>query len=412
MLSNHLILCQPLLLLPSVFPSTRLFSNESVLLIRWPEYWSFSFSIVLPMNIQGWFPLGVTGLISLQSFWGQLGSDHVWAQWMEPQLRARCFGRCWKHRTRPPYLPSDDLPDKSDQTTRTDCLPSDDLPGCLPSDDLPDKSDQTTRTDCLPSDDLPDKSDQTTRTDCLPSDDLPDKSDQTTRTDCLPSDDLPGCLPSDDLPDKSDQTTRTDCLPSDDLPDKSDQTTRTDFCRCWDSALPRKLCYYCLAFSLRWAIIGVSKESFTLKIFDFKIMKTCTTGFFSPNFPKWYWKSSFRTSVFYEGPLCSQALCTWSDFSQMVFWSRLRSVYVQRSARTRRGRGAAPFKINILILINFWYHVALLTHRTQKGLFHWTIHVSHRDIYTIMLMTSWPAAQLILWWSSHGNDRLSRHMMC
>ena len=43
--SNHLILCRPLLLPPSVFPSIRVFSNESVLLIRWPEYWSFSVSI-------------------------------------------------------------------------------------------------------------------------------------------------------------------------------------------------------------------------------------------------------------------------------------------------------------------------------------------------------------------------------
>ena len=43
--SNHLILCQPLLFLPSIFPSIRVFSNESVLCIRWPKYWSFSFSI-------------------------------------------------------------------------------------------------------------------------------------------------------------------------------------------------------------------------------------------------------------------------------------------------------------------------------------------------------------------------------
>ena len=43
--SNHLILCRPLLLLPSVFPSIRVFSNESVLHIRWPKYWSFSFNI-------------------------------------------------------------------------------------------------------------------------------------------------------------------------------------------------------------------------------------------------------------------------------------------------------------------------------------------------------------------------------
>ena len=43
--SNHLILCRPLLLLPSIFPSIRVFSNESALCIRWPKYWSFSFSI-------------------------------------------------------------------------------------------------------------------------------------------------------------------------------------------------------------------------------------------------------------------------------------------------------------------------------------------------------------------------------
>ena len=43
--SNHLILCRPLLFLPSIFPSIRVFSNESVLHIRWPKYWSFSFSI-------------------------------------------------------------------------------------------------------------------------------------------------------------------------------------------------------------------------------------------------------------------------------------------------------------------------------------------------------------------------------
>ena len=43
--SNHLILCRPLLLLPSIFPSIRVFSNELVLCIRWPKYWSFSFSI-------------------------------------------------------------------------------------------------------------------------------------------------------------------------------------------------------------------------------------------------------------------------------------------------------------------------------------------------------------------------------
>ena len=56
---NHLTLCRPLLLLPSIFPSIRVFSKESVLRIRWPKYWRFSFGIVLPVNIQGWFPLGL-----------------------------------------------------------------------------------------------------------------------------------------------------------------------------------------------------------------------------------------------------------------------------------------------------------------------------------------------------------------
>ena len=62
--SNHLIFCHSLLFPPSIFPSIRVFSNESVLCISWPKYWNFRF---LPMNIQDWFPLGLTGWISLQS---------------------------------------------------------------------------------------------------------------------------------------------------------------------------------------------------------------------------------------------------------------------------------------------------------------------------------------------------------
>ena len=65
MSSNHLILCHPLLLLTSVFPSIRVFSNESAVGIRWPKYWSFSFS---PSNeIQDWFPLELTSWLSLKS---------------------------------------------------------------------------------------------------------------------------------------------------------------------------------------------------------------------------------------------------------------------------------------------------------------------------------------------------------
>ena len=59
--SNHLILCFPLLLLPLIFPNIRIFSNESVLCIRWPEYWSFSFSIT-PSN-------EYSGLISFRMDW-------------------------------------------------------------------------------------------------------------------------------------------------------------------------------------------------------------------------------------------------------------------------------------------------------------------------------------------------------
>ena len=51
--SNHLILCRPFLLLPSIFPSIRVFSSESALRIRWPKDWSFDFTTVLPVSIQG-----------------------------------------------------------------------------------------------------------------------------------------------------------------------------------------------------------------------------------------------------------------------------------------------------------------------------------------------------------------------
>ena len=59
--SNHLVLCHPLLFLPSIFPSIRVFSNESALCIRWPKYWGFSFNIS-PSNEH-------SGLISLRMDW-------------------------------------------------------------------------------------------------------------------------------------------------------------------------------------------------------------------------------------------------------------------------------------------------------------------------------------------------------
>ena len=66
--SNHLILCRPLLLLPSIFPSIRVFSNESALCIRWPKYWSFSFNIS-PSNEH-------PGLISFRMDWLDLLGVH------------------------------------------------------------------------------------------------------------------------------------------------------------------------------------------------------------------------------------------------------------------------------------------------------------------------------------------------
>ena len=66
--SNHLILCHPLLLLPSIFPSLRIFSNKSAVRIRWPKYWSFSFNIS-PSN-------EYSGLISFRMDWLDLLAVH------------------------------------------------------------------------------------------------------------------------------------------------------------------------------------------------------------------------------------------------------------------------------------------------------------------------------------------------
>ena len=73
MSSNHLILCRPLLLLPSVFPSITVFSNESALCIRWPEYWSFSFNIS-PSNEHRGLISSRTDWLDLLAVWGTLKS--------------------------------------------------------------------------------------------------------------------------------------------------------------------------------------------------------------------------------------------------------------------------------------------------------------------------------------------------
>ena len=76
--SNHLILCRPLLLLPSIFSSIRVFSNESALRIRWPKYWSFSFKISPPNKRSGLisFRMDWLDLLEVQGTLKSLLQDH------------------------------------------------------------------------------------------------------------------------------------------------------------------------------------------------------------------------------------------------------------------------------------------------------------------------------------------------
>ena len=87
---NHLILCHPLLLLPSIFPSLRVFSNESALPIRWPKYWSFSFNIspfsehpgLISFRIDWFYLLAVQG--TLRSLLQHHSSKHQWNFYRRP----------------------------------------------------------------------------------------------------------------------------------------------------------------------------------------------------------------------------------------------------------------------------------------------------------------------------------------
>ena len=76
--SNHLILCHPLLLLPSIFPSIRVFSNESVIHIRWPKYWSFTFNITPSDEYSGliFFRIDWLGLLAVQGTLKSLLQHH------------------------------------------------------------------------------------------------------------------------------------------------------------------------------------------------------------------------------------------------------------------------------------------------------------------------------------------------
>ena len=78
--SNHLILCHPLLLLPSIFPSIRVFSNEPALCIRWPWYWSFSFSISPSNEYSGSisFRIDWFDLLAVQGTLKSLLQHHNW----------------------------------------------------------------------------------------------------------------------------------------------------------------------------------------------------------------------------------------------------------------------------------------------------------------------------------------------
>ena len=77
--SSHLILCRPLLLLPSIPPSIRVFSNESTLRMRWPKYWSFSFSILLSKEIPGLisFRMNWLDLLAIQGTLKSLLQHHT-----------------------------------------------------------------------------------------------------------------------------------------------------------------------------------------------------------------------------------------------------------------------------------------------------------------------------------------------
>ena len=74
--SSHLILCRPLLLLPSIFPSIRVYSNESALCIRWPKYWSFSFNISPDWHAICFSPTKVHWLSSLEILFSWKRKEH------------------------------------------------------------------------------------------------------------------------------------------------------------------------------------------------------------------------------------------------------------------------------------------------------------------------------------------------
>ena len=92
--SKHLILCHPLLLLPSIFPSIRVFSNESALRTRWPKYWSFSFNISPSNEYPGLisFRIDWLNLLAVQGTLKSLFQQHIYST-----TKRRKFCHLWQH---------------------------------------------------------------------------------------------------------------------------------------------------------------------------------------------------------------------------------------------------------------------------------------------------------------------------
>ena len=102
--SSHLILCHPLFLLPSIFPSIRVFSNESALHIRWPKYWSFNFSISSSNDYSGlvsfridWFDLAVQGTLKSLLQHHSLKALVLWCSAKRPLVlqNVSWLSQCW-----------------------------------------------------------------------------------------------------------------------------------------------------------------------------------------------------------------------------------------------------------------------------------------------------------------------------
>ena len=124
--SNHLFLCHPLLLLPSIFPCARVFSSESALLIKWPNYWSFSFSISPSNEYSGFISFRTAGLISLLSNGLLRVFSSTTVQKNQSTISIHLSPFSWTSRPLPPSHPS-----RSSQNTKLPVLYRRFLPAIL-----------------------------------------------------------------------------------------------------------------------------------------------------------------------------------------------------------------------------------------------------------------------------------------